>query len=88
MRIENLDRAIVAKKELKSLDRAIAEFDKQLAVGDIAFMLCAHSDMSGFCVDHQFKNGNSHPMYKEIFEFAYKKFQEAKNDLIKEIESL
>lgn len=91
MKIENLDRAIVAQKELKKLDQAIAQFDcfadKQEG-NNMGFVIAEHIDGSGFYVDRQYKDGNYHPMYADILEFTREKFIQARLDLLKEIDKL
>ena len=86
MKIENLDRAIVAQEELTRLDKAISEFNK--IKENNGFILAEHSDLSGFCVGYQYKNGNYHPMYQEILKFTRGRFIQARLDLLKEISEL
>lgn len=86
MKIENLDRVIVAQQELKNLDQAIAEFGK--IKENTGVILTEHRDGSGFRVDLQYKDGNYHPMYKDILEFVRVKFVEARLELLKEISEL
>lgn len=89
MKIENLERALVASVELANLDHAIAQFDNFVQdTRSTGFILTEHRDLSGFCAEVQYKDGNYHPMYAEILEFAREKFIQARLDLLKEISEL
>ena len=89
MKIENLARAQKAQRELKELDDAINIFKKFRDQSDrFGFNFAQYSDTSGFYVYKQYLNGNEHPMYKDILEFAYTKFLEARLELLMEIEEL
>ena len=88
MKIENLDRAIVAQKELKHLDQAIAQLDSIATREDDGPVFILEDSCSVVCVERQYKNGNHHPMYKEILEFTREKFIQARLDLLKEIDEL
>lgn len=85
MNIENMNRAIMAKKEIDELSDAISiiENRKQSAV-----MFNAHRDCSGFSIGIQYKNGNYHPMYEDIMSYVETRFKEARNELVSEIELL
>jgi len=91
MDIKNLKRSVSAKEELERFDKALTDFTKFIEkqeTGRLGFLIAAHSDCSGDCIQYQYKDGNFHPMYVEILEFAQNKFKEARAELIAEIESL
>lgn len=85
MKIENMDRAINAKRELDNLNNAISVIQNRERS---AVMFNAHIDGSGFSVGLQYKNGDYHPMYDDIMSYVEVKFKEARDELIAEIESL
>ena len=85
MKAENLQRAIRAADELKRLEKAIKTLEENEPRG---LIISAHPDHSGFSLPKQYRNGNYHPMYGEIYEFIHQKFNEAKDDLMKEIAEL
>jgi hypothetical protein len=87
MNIDNLQRASNAKVELEKLNKAIEEFAK-FDMKRLGLFIGANKDGSGAGLDFQFKDGNYHPMYTEILEFVEKRFRQAKEELIAEIETL
>lgn len=89
MKIENLARAQKVQLELRELDVAIKRFEKLRNGSDnFGFSFAQYSDTSGCFIDKQYLDGDYHPMYNDILEFAYNKFVEARLDLLAEIEDL
>ena len=84
MKIENLSRAVKAEKELVSLNKALEEANL-LKDG---FIISDYKDRSGSCIEYQYTNGEYHNLYKELKQVIIQKLQEAKDQLIFEIESL
>lgn len=84
MNIDNLQRAVDAKEELNNLNTAIENAKK---LGDGFIIACWFGERDGV-IETQYKNGNYHPMYLEIKNFIIQKLEEAKEQLIKEIELL
>jgi len=92
MEIENIKLSISAKEELEQFDKALSDFNKFTQLKKAAIKIGVqsgnHTDCSGDCIQYQYKEGNFHPMYVEILEFARKKFEDAKEKLIAEINNL
>lgn len=89
MNINNLDRAVEAKKELHNLDEAIKNLNNFKSVpGEAGFVISEYTDHSGNSVNYLYVNENYHPVYAEILDFAKKRFKVARDQLIAEIRSL